>query len=184
MWVCLWLYSSDGESLLCICCLFLLNLLCVIFWMLFLCTGTSTPTWRRCWETSPAAGRSLSDGWNGSLKSRPGTLTSTLSCATRRWRKPAPFMSDISFCCFTNMQDTGNCFPTVKFKQYNKTLKYRNKKRDQGDGLSSLLSGLFSSQSYKLCSLKDNRGCCQTSSLYVYVNYNITFYQLTFKVEE
>lgn len=104
--------------------------------MLFLCTGTSTPTWRRCWETSPAAGRSLSDGWNGSLKSRPGTLTSTLSCATRRWRKPAPFMSDISFCCFTNMQDTGNCFPTVKFKQYNKTLKYRNKKRDQGDGLS------------------------------------------------
>ncbi len=63
--------------------------------------GTSTPTWRRCWGTSPAAGRCLSAGWSGSLMSRPGTPTSTLSCATRKWTKLAPFTSDISFCwCF------------------------------------------------------------------------------------
>lgn len=60
--------------------------------------GTSTRTWRRCWGTWPAAGRRLSVGWSGSLMNRPGTHTSTLSCATRKWTKLAAFMSDISFC--------------------------------------------------------------------------------------
>lgn len=58
--------------------------------------GTSTPTWRRCWGTWPAAGRCLSAGWSGSLKNRPGTPTSTLSCATRRWTRRAPSTRDIS----------------------------------------------------------------------------------------
>lgn len=59
--------------------------------------GTSTHTWRRCWGMLQAAGRCLSAGWSGSQKSKLGTPTLTSSCDIRKWRRPAPSMSNISF---------------------------------------------------------------------------------------